>query len=281
MIISRTCGSHCRKKLIPGIDIVPELYLKKYEKEMGGLGMLGGSCCPICLGTLGEGQFVVCMPCGAEHIFHRHCIAAWFAEHNVCPTCRAEFAYKHDISILSDGPLSPVPSPHRNIPHSPIPSQDTNTTHVTPPHGEFRITRRESLLLEEVNEFETVRSPLNMGTHQILKGQIIKSPPHKVRTSLSNTLYIYIYINIYIYIYVEIWSKFGKQKKENMDTPSDLMFMPNNVNRIEENSILSDGCVIYVRRSPENFSEVELNVERFTKKPNVQANYLIRMAKTP
>ena len=104
-----TCGKYYRRKLIPGVHYVPNLYLKKYQKEMEkSLGIMEGSACPICLGKLREGQYVVYMPCGEEHIFHRHCITSWLKEHNVCPTCRAEFEYQNDVSVVSEPPISPL-----------------------------------------------------------------------------------------------------------------------------------------------------------------------------
>ena len=115
-IIYFTCGALCRKKEIPGVTCPPDLYLKKHEKELargGGVSIKEGSSCPICLGVLREGQFVVSLPCGEEHIFHRHCITIWLVDHNVCPTCRAEFDYQGDISVISIPPPSPLPPPRK------------------------------------------------------------------------------------------------------------------------------------------------------------------------
>jgi hypothetical protein len=48
-----------------------------------------GAECPICLAPFRRDEDgVVRVKCG--HLFHRKCLAPWFAGHDTCPLCRAE-----------------------------------------------------------------------------------------------------------------------------------------------------------------------------------------------
>ena len=101
-LVKNSCCEGCFvKRIIPGVDCPPNLFLKEHQHVIG-LEDLTRDVCPICLGALSHGQHVIYLPCGEKHIFHRHCIAAWLLLHNHCPTCRAQFHYQNDISLISE-----------------------------------------------------------------------------------------------------------------------------------------------------------------------------------
>ena len=98
----------CCKKLILGIDYAPKLHLRKYERCLKEGNIAHNTSCPICLDELRQGQNVIFMPCGREHVFHTHCIQIWLSSHSICPTCRAEFIYLEDPQDISAPSIMPT-----------------------------------------------------------------------------------------------------------------------------------------------------------------------------
>ena len=107
--IIRSC---CKRRIIVGRDCAPTLNLKEYEHSLEGGIIVEGTYCPICLEELEIGEHVVFMPCGKEHIFHKHCIQSWLNANSVCPTCRAEFEYSGGASELSSPFSTPTHTLH-------------------------------------------------------------------------------------------------------------------------------------------------------------------------
>ena len=94
-------NKYCRRKRIPGIDYAPNLSLREYQRWLKEKNILHDIPCPICREELRQGQNVIFMPCGREHVFHTHCIQIWLSSHSICPTCRAEFIYLEDPQDIS------------------------------------------------------------------------------------------------------------------------------------------------------------------------------------
>ena len=44
--------------------------------------------CAICIDNFERGDQVTPLRCDMRHTFHSDCIAEWFQENNICPTCR-------------------------------------------------------------------------------------------------------------------------------------------------------------------------------------------------
>ena len=174
--IKFSCGRCCIKRIIPGVDSPPELYLRKHEQEIGTEGERKN--CPICLCVLREGQYVVYMPCGEAHIFHRHCIAVWLQQNNICPTCRAEFEYQNDVSRISD-PSTVFQQPLHNKPikynisdlHNVV---NMNPTRSMPSEEEKKIEQLVTLEKLTLNNKLSNNSSLSSNKHSLFHGQLFK-----------------------------------------------------------------------------------------------------------
>ena len=195
-----TCGRCLGEPmiLIPGVNCAPNLYLKEHEHEViEANANKDYNDCPICLCALKEGHYVVFMPCGEAHIFHRHCITTWMKNHGECPTCRAEFQYQDDISILSD--------PSMTIVNSEEISADIPDVVAEYSLDEGRVTNRALNIRDHSSFVQTeVMGPKNLklgvgardlhttssGDHQMIYGQLFLSLP------APECIYIYIYIYI-------------------------------------------------------------------------------------
>ena len=207
-----TCGKCMGEPIIsvPGVNCPPNLYLREHEHEVGEAHVnnnynnsnndsnnYSNNDCPICLCAFKEGQYVVFMPCGEAHIFHRHCITTWMKNHGECPTCRAEFQYQDDISILSDPSMTIVDSekiiadPDVVSEHSLDEGRGDNVaplnirTHgpLTEAMCHSHIETSKSL---ELGAGARVLHTASSVDHQIVYGQIFQS--------LQCIIYIYIYI---------------------------------------------------------------------------------------
>ena len=198
-LIQMTCGRCLRKGIIPipGVNCAPNLYLKQHEQEVAETN--ANNHCPICLSAFKEGQYVVFMPCGEAHIFHRHCITTWMKNHGECPTCRAEFLYQDDISIVSEPAMTIVNSEEIFSPQvvSHMEAQVTTKSlnirsHDTPAQRNSFSQHLHSI--EEANTLELASAPRVLHTessipHQIIYGQIFRS----LLTPSQCNIYIYIY----------------------------------------------------------------------------------------
>lgn len=85
-------------KLRPGLDpaIVASLPFVQYKDLSPQL--RDSLDCSVCLAAFDPNDTLRLLP-KCAHVFHSHCIDAWFRSHNTCPLCRACLAEQHSVVV--------------------------------------------------------------------------------------------------------------------------------------------------------------------------------------
>lgn len=74
------------------VERFAEAELEQLERSTGPGERAGGGAgeCAICLGTLGDAEECLVLPCAARHRFHAECARSWLSRGVTCPLCRVD-----------------------------------------------------------------------------------------------------------------------------------------------------------------------------------------------